>query len=503
MKPKKITALLLFFALIAGILISCGGGAPDKAEDGNKADVNVPDEQGGETDENAGEPRIEPELPDMDFGGYKFTFLTLLYDGDDWVGDKPFELVAEEITGGDPINDAVFKRNMKIMEKFNIDVEMTALPDHAAALKRAVGAGDPIYDAAVMFNNDVPGIVTNGALTNVDELKFIDLSKPWWDPAVNSTSVANKNFLMAGDLLILDNEATNAVLFNKGLMADLGLELPYDLVKGGKWTMDVFNDYIKGASKDLNGDGKMAWADDQWGFVAFNDTLHALFVAGGGTLALKDGGDIPYMTLTSPRNLSVMDKVFDIMYNKDEVLNVQSDVSNSNDWSAAFYGSFEENRALFLWARLRVVEKYRGMESDFGILPLPKFDEGQDKYHSVVNSYTGVLLGVPKSAENLDRVGIILEALSAESKYTLRPAYYDVVLQRKYTRDEESSEMLDIIFGNRVYDVGAVYSFGGVFLDFIALCNRSNRDIMSYYEKRSGQMEKAIEKTVDIFQSMD
>jgi len=152
---------------------------------------------------------------------------------------------------------------------------------------------------------------------------------------------------------------------------------------------------------------------------------------------------------------------------------------------------------------MRVVEWYRGMESDFGILPLPKYDENQDNYYSVVNPYTGALLGVPKSADDFERVSVILEALAAEGKYTLQPAYYDVVLQRKYTRDEESGEMLDLIFGSRVYDVGAVYAFGGVFLDFIALCNRSNRDIVSYYDKKSAAMEKAIVKIVDTFESMD
>jgi len=151
---------------------------------------------------------------------------------------------------------------------------------------------------------------------------------------------------------------------------------------------------------------------------------------------------------------------------------------------------------------MRVVEKFRGMEANFGIVPLPKFDEAQTQYYSVVNPYTGVLLGVPKSVQDLERTSIILEAMAAESRYTLQPAYYDVVLQRKYTRDDESQEMLDIIFGNRIYDIGAVYSFGNVFLDFIALCNKSNRDVVSYYDKKSGAMQKAIDKLVALIDTM-
>jgi hypothetical protein len=337
----------------------------------------------------------------------------------------------------------------------------------------------------------------------VEDLPYIDLSKPWWDPALNAMSVDGKNFLLAGDLLILDNEATNVLLFNKDLMATLAMELPYGLVNSGKWTMDKFNEYIKGAASDLNGDGQMKSAEDRWGFVAFNDTLHALLVSGGGALAVKGEDDLPYMDFTSPRNISVIEKSMDIMYNKSDVLNIQADISASGTWTAEYVGAFEQDRALFIWARMRLVEKFRNMESNFGIIPLPKFDENQEKYHSVVNPYTGALVGVPKSAEDLTRVSIILEALSAESRYTLQPAYYDVVLQRKYARDEESSEMLDIIFNSRIYDIGAVYSFGNVFVDFIGLCNKSDRNFMSYYEKKQGAMERNIEKVAETFRSMD
>ena len=45
--------------------------------------------------------------------------------------------------------------------------------------------------------------------------------------------------------------------------------------------------------------------------------------------------------------------------------------------------------------------------------------------------------------------------------------------------------------------------FGNVFLDFIALCNRSDRNIASYYDKNIGKMERAIDKVVDTLESMD
>jgi len=489
-----IISVIFVAALLSGILLSCGDSKPNENNDGNNNAVE-PDNQGD--GEDTAQARIEPDLPDKDFEGYTFTFFAhqINYAGD-WVGDgDPRELVSEE-EDGEPINDAVYKRNRTIEAKYNIDIKMITNSDDVGTLRKAVNSGDDIYDAAVMFNNLVPGVVTANLLVNIEDLPYVDLSKPWWDPAVNSMSIANKNYLMAGDLLILDNEATSGLMFNKDLMADLEIELPYKLVNEGKWTMDAMNEMIKDTAADLNGDGKMD-KNDRWGFGASTDTLHALLVSGGGSLAVKNEDDIPYMSFTDQKNLAIIDKAMNLMYNPEYVVNL-----HGRDVEFPMHAMFEENKFVFVWIRMRVVEFFRGMEANFGIIPMPKYDEAQKNYYSVVNPYTGVMLGVPKSAQDLERVSIILEALSAESRYTLQPAYYDVVLQRKYMRDDESSEMLDIIFNSRVYDIGGVYSFGNVFIDFIELSRKNDRNVMSYYEKKIGAMEKAIDKVVDTFQSM-
>ena len=51
---------------------------------------------------------------------------------------------------------------------------------------------------------------------------------------------------------------------------------------------------------------------------------------------------------------------------------------------------------------------------------------------------------MPTNASDPERTEIILEALSAESRYTVQPAYYDISLKGKYIRDEECADMLDI-----------------------------------------------------------
>ena len=506
-KSKRLLSLLLVVLMVGSVLLSCGD-TSDKKDGGDDKTATTGGGEATNPADSTEEERLYPDLPeDSNFEGHVFRVLTHKEGSDDWYEPDPREIVAEVENAEEPINDAVYRRNAMLKDKYNIDFTIIPADDEKTQLNKSVKSGTDDYDAVIMFNNNVPPIVQSGNLLNVANLTYLDLDKPWWDSAVNSMSIDNKQFLLAGDLLILDNEATNALIFNKDLMATLGMDIPYSIVKEGKWTMDKFNEYVKGSSFDINGDGAMMPDDDRWGFVAYRDTLHALLVSGGGTLAIKNENDIPVMDITSPRNLLVIDKAMDIMYNKQDVLNIQSDISdggtNSANWLRAYHASFEENRALFMWVRMRVVEKFRGMESDFGILPLPKFDENQADYASVVNPYTGVLLGVPQSAENPERTSIILEAMAAESRYTLQPAYYDVVLQRKFARDEDSSEMLDIIFSTRVYDIGAVYAFGNAFIDFITLCDKSNKDVISFYDKKQNTMQKAIDKVVGVFESME
>lgn len=506
-KFYKVLPLLIVIVIVSSILLSCG---ESRTNDDNGEDRGANDAENSGTEQDVSEEpqeaKILPDLPDVSYDGYTFTFLSHREDnaGWDWLESDPRELVAE-VENGEPINDAVYKRNSVIQEKYGIEIDMVTNADERSVLSKTVKAGDDVYDAVIVFNNNVPAVVTGDLLTEISNLTYVDRSKPWWDDGVNAMSVANKNFLLAGDLLILDNEATNAIIFNKDMMANLGIELPYQLAKDGKWTMDKMMEMCKNVEADLNGDGELKWEDDRFSLMVFNDSLQALLIAGGGLFADKNEDDIPYMCFAEPKNLNILEKSMDLMYKDTNpgVFNVQSITNTNNTWNKIYYDTFMEDRVLFMWIRMRVVEVFRGMDSSFGILPMPKYEESQPEYRSLVNPYTGVLMGVPKSAAELERTSIILEALSAESRYTLQPAYYDIVLSRKFTRDEESADMLDIIFTTQVYDIGGVYSFGNVFGDFNSIAGNEDRNIMSFYEKKIGAMEKAIEKVVNQYETLD
>ena len=111
--------------------------------------------------------------------------------------------------------------------------------------------------------------------------------------------------------------------------------------------------------------------------------------------------------------------------------------------------------------RLIVAEspELRGMETEYGILPIPKFDEDQEEYYSLAHDLFTVY-GVVSSVNSidLDNVGAVMEAMAIESYKVVTPAYYEVALKGKYSKDPQSWEMLDMIMNNLKINGGLLYT---------------------------------------------
>ena len=92
---------------------------------------------------------------------------------------------------------------------------------------------------------------------------------------------------------------------------------------------------------------------------------------------------------------------------------------------------------------------------EFGIVPVPKFDTEQEWISS---NYGCTLSAIPVNTPDTDRSAIILEALNAESYRSVTPVYYESVLKGKLARDNDSEDMLDMIFGNLRFDFGFIHN---------------------------------------------
>ena len=164
---------------------------------------------------------------------------------------------------------------------------------------------------------------------------------------------------------------------------------------------------------------------------------------------------------------------------------------------------FQNNQALFIQQLLQLIPKLREMDADFGVLPYYKYDEAQDTYYNTVGSWHSVFLCLPKVQKDATRTGVIVEALAAESLYTVTPAYYDVTLKDKVARDKDSAEMLDLIFETRTYDLGWYYAIGTYNESTMNLFRNYQSDFTSMYKKMEKVANKYISKLNEAFAEVE
>lgn len=431
-----------------------------------------------------------PDLPaDLSFDGATFTFGVV----DNPNGRNP--IVMEELTG-EALNDAQYNTVQQTNDALNVLVAETILTGGYPAAQdviKLVTAGDDVIQVANIYCAAIPQLLSGGYVMSYNDVPYIDLRKTWWDQKVSENLVISDiRYAVNGHLNITTHDLTYCLVFSKDQIADNGLENPYDLVRDGKWTMDKMAEQMVAVTRDANGDGTFDEKDNYGYASAIKMTLPSFWIgAGEKTITLNDAG-IPSLTMDGERFHNVIEKIFAITYdNGTRYQNKADDYDIPTECKDLFVG----DRALFMDCSLFYVAALRDMETDFGILPYPKYDEAQVEYCSRVSYFMPAVM--PATNRNLELVGAVLEYINYRAKENITPAYYDITLKGKVSRDEESVEMLDIILDNRVVDLGDTLFCASVRDGFFTAMYRSNNhDLASVLQKNEASMQKAIDDMV-------
>ena len=485
---KKVILFLLTAALL--LSASCGEASVD-------GKTTTPDSSGDdikESDSAATETELSDDLGKYDFGGRTFSIYTrttpLFY---------PY-LDRQEATG-DTIDDAVYNRNRKLEERFNFSFDEQYY-DYTVegndAPRKLLLAGDDTYQLYVgrcvhMFN-----YASEGYFYKIDDLTAINTEKPYWNSQLyDNLSIGNAHYFAVGDFNISAFDFTHVLLFNKKMIDDLNLGDIYSTVLDGKWTFDRFGEMSRAAVSDVNGDFVMD-ENDQYGYTSLGkQVLPGFWIAGGALSMKKDDGQLVYTAPTDKKFIDVCQKVFEITWNDNIWHRVPITVDREEEMQM-----FCDGKALFTDSSCFQISLTRDAATDFGIIPYPKYDETQDKYYSRIEGCE--LFGVPLTNTDPEMTSVILEAMACESRKIVIPAYYEVALKVKFTRDEESSKMLDIAFENRVFDYGDTILCeefrDGVMRQAFA---KDNRDIVSTLTKVQNKVEKKLGTLNDAFGTLE
>ncbi|MBQ7982278.1 MAG: hypothetical protein IJ302_01820, partial [Clostridia bacterium] len=143
------------------------------------------------------------------------------------------------------------------------------------------------------------------------------------------------------------------------------------------------------------------------------------------------------------------------------------------------------------------VRSLRDMNADFGILPSPKYEEAQNAYYG--RMIDGWIHVAPTSVQNLELLGTMIEALGAESKNYVIPAFFDIALTDKLTRDADSEEMLDIIFDNITIDLGDTVWYDSVRSQMTPRISDGKTDTASFLTRIEKKVNGVIKKALIAF----
>jgi len=489
---RKLKYLLCLIAAIAAsaLLSGCGGddtaNTPSDTTAQNTADTTSADTAPAETT------RQPLEVPSGDYGGVEFNIMSPVR-GETGSRNQFLDFAWSDDRAGDLINDAVYARNLAVEEAFNVKITNQENDNVLNSARPLILSGDEEYEVMQPNINDGFTLGMEGLFVDFFEMPGIDLDNPWWDHAiVRDLALCGKLYTATGDISMADEELNYAVFFNKALIDTYNLDDMYQLVRDDKWILDKMEEMATTVTHDLNGDGLLT-SDDVYGILSNYSTASVWFFSFGGQMATINEDGVPEIVIMNERNVKMLERMANLFQNKQAFLNAD----DAKDTWTGLDNMLMEDRGLFRIGSIYDITHYRSMVNDFGILPYPKLDENQEDFYHLIATNVAAGIAVPITNTDLERTGILLEALAYGSKDTVTKAYYDINLYTKVARDEESGEMLDIIFSTKRYDIA--YAFGwGNFNKMLDNSVRPGGNFTTLYaaaeESAQAQLEKTYEK---------
>lgn len=490
-KSLRLIASLLSAAAVATLVSSCAS---------NEGNSNTPSDTSASADTTEAVTTSSLDsLTATDFGGADFNILCRT--------EKVYEIWIESETA-DVVEDAVYRRNNLVDEKYNVSVnavEVTGSWDTQAtfldAVKKSVQAGDNAYDLVAEYLAYGVTLGIDGYFLNLNSLEGLDPSNPWWAKGfVDNNTVNGCLFFIAGDLSLTMWESMYAFFFNKVMAVDYNIGDLYTLVSSGGWTLAKLAEYAKLVSGDVNGDG-LYTNEDLYGYVTNNHSVRAFVTSCDVPIAARNSDGYYDFVYGTDKVMTLYDTVRSMIFDSDYIF---VNKTSGGDEYVDMIPMFMENHALFISGALDNTTKLREMESDFGIIPFPKYDDNQENY--ITHAYDGLsLFSVPKSVKDMTMSGTITEALCAASKDLVIPAFYDITLQTKVTRDTESQAMLDLIRETVYFDFGYVHSvaYGGIFQLFgDQMLITKAPSYSSVFAKQKPTFEKKFAKVIEAYEQI-
>ena len=489
---RKLFAILLLFATLTSVLAACVESG--QAEEQTSASVE------------STEPEQLDAVPnDLDYGGEDVVIISRALQG--WTWDE----VAVPELNSEPVNDAIYNRNLVVNDRLNVNIVSHALDDPnpetpVQAVRDAVLAGSDEYDLLAGACYLVLYTTLEGNFRDLTQLTYPDLSSSYWTQDYNDTlSYNGKQYSATGMIALSNYRFAFVTAFNKAAFDDRSLPYLYDAVDNGEWTLDYQASLSENFYRDLNGNGE-ADKDDFYGLITSSGISTDPYWMSCDISLLEKNPDGEYEWVLDIQKLSdTTDKILKLYYESGSYVYLGDDADTEQD---ELRRDFAEGKAAMITTRLVAVEQadVRNMKDPYGIVPMPKFDQSQKEYGTLQHDQITVY-GIPVTVaqDRVEMLGAVMEVMASESQRTVKPAYYEVALKRKYMSDPVAWEMLDKIFETVRIDAGVVYVsvLGGPHAQLRDIAASKQNTVSSTYAKLAKTVKKALGEMHDQLDALE
>ena len=490
---KKLLSLLILFALILQTAACGSGGQQNDTQADNSSD----------TTSDAPETNYLDQFKDKNFGGETFNIIAEDYSG------HP-NIPPEEQTG-EVVNDALYERDSTVEERLGITINYIHYENRGelrSAVQTAVNAGDPAYDMIINSMADgLNSLAPNGYLLDLGSLPSLTLGEAWWSHSCyENLSFYGKQYITSGPISLDYYYAPCIIAFNQRICEEYQIPDLYELVLDGKWTLDKFSEVTKNVAQDLNSDGIMG-TDDFYAFACDELTGQAFYIGAGGTQTEVDSNGDPVLTMATAKNSDILDKIITVVAN-DSFRLLTEGVSPANTTTPAEKKTwhFKNSQTMLLGYNMSgIIACLRDMKDDYGIIPMPKYNENQDEYLTYGSPWgpCGVAVPVTLEAGKYDMVGTAMEMMAYISYTTVGTQMFNITLKEKVSRDENSKTMLDIIYADVIFDLNGIHNFGSTGTTLRSCVIGAKENFSSLYASMLSKAETELANLLEQYQSIE
>lgn len=504
----RIIALLCALLMVVPALVACANTNEPGETTVPVADTKGPDEPGKVVDDNLDEDGYwKDDLPsDLNYN----TSVMILYWDD--VERPEFEIL-EEDTDVDMIKEAIYRRNITTEERLGVTFEWVGTPgdsgDRAKFVAFAKNAYEngTYYDIVATYSRTAGMLLTEGLIQDLNQIEdsHINTAQPWWPKTMLETcSIEDSLFFVSGDISTNVLHFMYAVYYNMDMLKNMHIEDPIALVDSKTWTIDKLIELSSDLYVDLDQDSSPS-EGDQYGFCSTYFHLDA-FYTGSDMMCLVAGDD------ENPVKISdefFGDKTTDLVDKLGRWFESGDTYVNPYKGSLNYYVPFDEGNCAFRLDRVYVADNIhhngalRDADFEYGILPVPLYNEDQEDYITVVgNPFT--LWCVMHKASDPTMSSAVIECLASEGYRKTSPMIFENNMKYRYTPDTEGkgdgARMFDIIRASIAFDLGRIFSDS---LEFMSeMPSKTAASSKSWASEKAGYKKILNRAIVDLNKSL-